>query len=178
MVAASGRGWNVLSYGTARLVITAILLPQRLSWCWGKIVSLRMHTNLRLVDLRLTTVQQRSTGQNLPSILYKLRSRSLLQCVVSILWVLIIFQRYCIKEMVADRRVVRPLDLAFDDIQDWKPADRRLAVDLRYPVCNVNSCWPESWDSARVSNGFRTHYLSAWMTVRSLFGRTVSVAGC
>jgi hypothetical protein len=33
-------------------------------------VSLRMLTNLRLTDLRLTTAQQRSTGQNLPSDLY------------------------------------------------------------------------------------------------------------
>jgi hypothetical protein len=46
------------------LLTTAILLPQRLSW-WGKIVSLRM-----LADLRLTTAQQRTTGQNLPSNLY------------------------------------------------------------------------------------------------------------
>jgi hypothetical protein len=30
-------------------------------------VLLRMLTNLRLADLRLTTAQQRSTGQNLPS---------------------------------------------------------------------------------------------------------------
>jgi hypothetical protein len=30
-----------------------------------------MLTNLRLADLRLTTAQQRSTGQNLPSDLYK-----------------------------------------------------------------------------------------------------------
>jgi hypothetical protein len=29
-----------------------------------------MLTNLRLADLRLTTVQQRSTGQNLPSDIY------------------------------------------------------------------------------------------------------------
>jgi hypothetical protein len=33
-------------------------------------VSLRMLTNLRLADLRLTTAQQRTTGQNLPSDLY------------------------------------------------------------------------------------------------------------
>jgi hypothetical protein len=33
-------------------------------------VSLRMVTNLRLADLRLTTAQQRTTGQNLPSDLY------------------------------------------------------------------------------------------------------------
>jgi hypothetical protein len=33
-------------------------------------VSLRMLNNLRLADLRLTTAQQRSTGQNLPSDLY------------------------------------------------------------------------------------------------------------
>jgi hypothetical protein len=43
------------------VLITAILLPQRLSCYCGKIVSLRMLTNLRLADLRLTT------GQNLPS---------------------------------------------------------------------------------------------------------------
>jgi hypothetical protein len=49
------------------VLITAILLPQRLSCYWGKIVSLRMLTNRRLSDLRLTTAQQRSTGQNLPS---------------------------------------------------------------------------------------------------------------
>jgi hypothetical protein len=30
-------------------------------------VSLRMHTNLRLADMLLTTAQQRSTGQNLRS---------------------------------------------------------------------------------------------------------------
>jgi hypothetical protein len=46
---------------------TAILLPQCLSCCKGKIVLLRMLTNLKLADLRLTTAQQRSTGQNLPS---------------------------------------------------------------------------------------------------------------
>jgi hypothetical protein len=33
-------------------------------------VSLHMLTNLRLADLRLTTAQQRSTGQNLPFYLY------------------------------------------------------------------------------------------------------------
>jgi hypothetical protein len=33
-------------------------------------VSVRMLTNLRLADLHLTTAQQRSTGQNLPSDLY------------------------------------------------------------------------------------------------------------
>jgi hypothetical protein len=33
-------------------------------------VSLRMLTNLRLADLRLTTAQQRTTGQNLPPDLY------------------------------------------------------------------------------------------------------------
>jgi hypothetical protein len=49
------------------VLITAILLPQRLSCYWGEIVSLRMLTNLRLADLRVTTAQQRSTGQNLPS---------------------------------------------------------------------------------------------------------------
>jgi hypothetical protein len=46
------------------------LLPQRLSCYWGEIVSLRMLISLRLVDLCLTTAQQRSTGQNLPSDLY------------------------------------------------------------------------------------------------------------
>jgi hypothetical protein len=35
-------------------------------------MTLRMLTNLRLADLRLTTAQQRSTGQNLPSELYHL----------------------------------------------------------------------------------------------------------
>jgi hypothetical protein len=33
-------------------------------------MSLRMLTNLRLSDMRLTTAQQRSTGQSLPSDLY------------------------------------------------------------------------------------------------------------
>jgi hypothetical protein len=33
---------------------------------------LPMLTNFRLADLRLTTAQQRSTGQNLPSDLYML----------------------------------------------------------------------------------------------------------
>jgi hypothetical protein len=56
---------------------TAILLPQRLSCCWGKIVLLRMLTNLRLADLRPTTAQQRSTGQNLPSDLHSLGSSCL-----------------------------------------------------------------------------------------------------
>jgi hypothetical protein len=57
--------------GEARSVLTtAILLPQRLSCYWGKIVSLRMFTNLKLSDLHLTTAQQRFTGQNLPSDLY------------------------------------------------------------------------------------------------------------
>jgi hypothetical protein len=53
---------------------TAILVPQRLSSYWGKIVSLRMLTNLRLANLRLTTAQQRTTGQNLPSDLYRLET--------------------------------------------------------------------------------------------------------
>jgi hypothetical protein len=52
------------------VLITAILLPQRLSCYWGRIVSLRMLTNLGLADLRLTTAQQRTTGQNLQSGLY------------------------------------------------------------------------------------------------------------
>jgi hypothetical protein len=56
---------------TAHSVLTAaILLPQRLSCYWGKIVLLRMLTNLRLADLRLTTAQQRSTGQDLRFDLY------------------------------------------------------------------------------------------------------------
>jgi hypothetical protein len=38
----------------------------------GKIVSLRMLTNLRLADVRLTTAQQRSLGHNLPPTLYEL----------------------------------------------------------------------------------------------------------
>jgi hypothetical protein len=53
--------------GEAHSVLTAILLPQRLSCYWFRIVSLRMLTNLWVVDLRLTTARQRSTGQNLPS---------------------------------------------------------------------------------------------------------------
>jgi hypothetical protein len=56
--------------GEAHSVLTtAILLPQRLG-CYCKIVSLRMLTNLRLSDFRLATAQQRTTGQNLPSVLY------------------------------------------------------------------------------------------------------------
>jgi hypothetical protein len=47
------------------LLITAILLSQRITCYCGKIVSLRMITNLRLADLGLTTAQQTSTGQNL-----------------------------------------------------------------------------------------------------------------
>jgi hypothetical protein len=59
--------------GEAHSVLTAaILLPQRLSCYRGKSVSLRMLTYLRLADLRLTTAQQTSTGQNLPSDLYML----------------------------------------------------------------------------------------------------------
>jgi hypothetical protein len=46
------------------VLITAILLPQRLSCYWGKIVPLHM----------LTTAQQRSTGQNLPSDLHCLQN--------------------------------------------------------------------------------------------------------
>jgi hypothetical protein len=53
------------------VLITAILLPKRLCCYWGKTVSLRMLTNLRLADLRMTTAQQRSTVQNLPSDLYR-----------------------------------------------------------------------------------------------------------
>jgi hypothetical protein len=34
-------------------------------------MSLRMLTNVRLADLRLTTAQQRTTGQNLPSEVYR-----------------------------------------------------------------------------------------------------------
>jgi hypothetical protein len=56
------------------VLITAILLPQRLSCYWGKIVSLRMLANLRVAVLRLTTAQQRFTGQNLPSDLYCCRA--------------------------------------------------------------------------------------------------------
>jgi hypothetical protein len=52
-------------------LITAILLPQHLSCYWGKIVSLRMLTNLRFADLGLPTAQQRYTGKNLPSDLSK-----------------------------------------------------------------------------------------------------------
>jgi hypothetical protein len=44
------------------VLITAILLPQRLSCYWGKIVSLRM-----LTDFRLPTAQQRTNGQNMQS---------------------------------------------------------------------------------------------------------------
>jgi hypothetical protein len=54
------------------VLTTAILLPQSLSCYWGKIVSLRMLTNLMLADLRLTTAQQRTIGQDLPSDLYGL----------------------------------------------------------------------------------------------------------
>jgi hypothetical protein len=49
------------------VLITAVLLPQRLSCYCGKIVSLRM-----LADLRLTAAQQRTTGQTLLSGLYSL----------------------------------------------------------------------------------------------------------
>jgi hypothetical protein len=57
--------------GEAHSVLTtATLLPQRLSCYWDKIVSLRMLTNLRLADYRLTAAQQRTTGQNLPPDLY------------------------------------------------------------------------------------------------------------
>jgi hypothetical protein len=57
--------------GEAHSVLTTvILLSKGLNCYWGKIVSLRMFTNLRLVDLRLTTAQQRSTGQNLLSHLF------------------------------------------------------------------------------------------------------------
>jgi hypothetical protein len=52
------------------ILTTAILLPQRLRCYWGKIVSLRTLINLRLADMRLTTAQQRTKGQNLPSDLY------------------------------------------------------------------------------------------------------------
>jgi hypothetical protein len=44
------------------VLITATLLPQRLICYWGRIVSPRT-----LADLRLTTAQQRTTGQNLLS---------------------------------------------------------------------------------------------------------------
>jgi hypothetical protein len=53
--------------GRNSALTTVILLPQRLSCYWGKIMSLRMLTNLRLADLILTAEQQRTTGQNLPS---------------------------------------------------------------------------------------------------------------
>jgi hypothetical protein len=55
--------------GEAHSVLaTVILLPQRLSCYWGRIVPLRM-----LSELRLATAQQRTTGQNLTSDLYKWR---------------------------------------------------------------------------------------------------------
>jgi hypothetical protein len=47
---------------------------------WGKIMSLRMLTNLRLAGLRLTTAQQRSSGQNLPSDVYSYFCREKLRC--------------------------------------------------------------------------------------------------
>jgi hypothetical protein len=56
------------------VLITAILLPQRLSCYWGKTVSLRM-----LISLRLATAQQRTTGQDLPSHLYRLHHFSPLE---------------------------------------------------------------------------------------------------
>jgi hypothetical protein len=68
-------------------LITAILSPQRLRCYVGKTVSLRMHTNLRLVDSRLTTAQQRSTSQNLPSDLYSFQLWSLLAEYVPVLTV-------------------------------------------------------------------------------------------
>jgi hypothetical protein len=46
-------------------LIRAVLIPQRLSCYWGKLVSLRMLTSLRLADLHLAIAQQRSTGQNI-----------------------------------------------------------------------------------------------------------------
>jgi hypothetical protein len=52
------------------VLTTAILLSQRLSCYWGKIVLLRMLANFRVADLRLRTAQQSSTGENLPSDLY------------------------------------------------------------------------------------------------------------
>jgi hypothetical protein len=65
------RETSKLHVGEAHSVlITAIIFPQRPSCNWGKIVSLCMLANLRLADLRLTTAQQRSTGQNLPSDVY------------------------------------------------------------------------------------------------------------
>jgi hypothetical protein len=65
------RETNKRHVGEAHSVVTtAIQLPQRLSCYWGKIVSLRMLTNRRLAYLRLTTAQQRTTGQDLPSDLY------------------------------------------------------------------------------------------------------------
>jgi hypothetical protein len=61
-----------LHVGEAHSILTAaILLPQRLSCYWGKTVSLRMLTSLRLANLRVTTAQQRTTGQNLLSDLYQ-----------------------------------------------------------------------------------------------------------
>jgi hypothetical protein len=48
------------------VLITDILLPQHPSCYRGKIMSLRMLTNLRLADWHLATAQQRATGQNLP----------------------------------------------------------------------------------------------------------------
>jgi hypothetical protein len=42
-----------------RVLITAILLPQRLSSYWGKIMSLRMLTNLRLAYLRVWALRNR-----------------------------------------------------------------------------------------------------------------------
>jgi hypothetical protein len=46
-------------------------------------MSLRMLTNLRLADLRLTTAQQRTTGQNLPSVLYSAAKQSDIVCIPS-----------------------------------------------------------------------------------------------
>jgi hypothetical protein len=46
---------DVLCFLARSVLTTAILLPQRLSCYWGKTVSLRMATNLRFADLRLTT---------------------------------------------------------------------------------------------------------------------------
>jgi hypothetical protein len=71
-------GWNKQPARKSEahgVLTTAILLPQRLSCRPGKIVSLRMLTDLRLADSRLTTAQQQLfyANRNFITLLNRLR---------------------------------------------------------------------------------------------------------
>jgi hypothetical protein len=112
---------------THSVLITAILLHQRLSCYWGKIVSLRMLTNLRLADLRKTTAQQRSTGQNLPSDLHVQKIFFLKNCVNTSWSKHILFNRVNITMSLRKENKKTNFHWAASRI-DWSIASKNVAL--------------------------------------------------